>query len=76
MRKEQNLVEGNRLGWKLAWQGKNGVRLQASRRVNRFSHLMIGNNRRRLLDGRNGMQRPGMIENVKWKIHVKAREVL
>ena len=35
-----------------------------------------GNNRRCLPDGRKGMQKPGKIENVKKKIHARARKVL
>ena len=37
---------------------------------------MHGNNRRCLPDGTKGMQRPGKIENVKKKIHARARNVL
>ena len=40
-----------------------------------FSHLVDGNNRKCLPDGRKGMQSPGKIENVK-KIHAIARKVL
>ena len=40
-----------------------------------LSHLMYGNNRC-LPDGRKGMLRPGQIEDVKKKIHARARKVL
>ena len=36
---------------------------------------MDGNNRRCLSDGREGMQSPGEIENVKKKIHARARKM-
>ena len=39
-------------------------RLEGSRRVERLSHFVNGNNRRCFQDGRKGMQRPGKIENV------------
>ena len=35
-----------------------------SKRVERLSHLMDGNNRKCLPDGRKGMRRPGKIEDV------------
>ena len=41
-----------------------------------FSHLVYGNNGRCIPDGRKGMQRPGEIEDVKKKIHARARKVL
>ena len=41
----------------------------------RLSHLMDGNNRKCLPDGRKGMQSSEKIENVK-KIHFRARKVL
>ena len=41
-----------------------------------LSHLVDGNNRRCLPDGREGMRRPGEIEDVKKKIHVRARKML
>ena len=44
-------------------------RPEGSRRVERLSHLVDGNNRRCLPDGRRGMRRPGEIEDVKKKIH-------
>ena len=47
-----------------------------SRRVERLSHLVDGNNRRCLPDGRKGMQSPGKIENVKEKINGRARKML
>ena len=37
---------------------------------------MYGNNRRCLPDGKKGMRRPGKVENVKKKIHARARKVL
>ena len=49
---------------------------EGSRIVERLSHLMDGNNGRCLPDGRKEMQRPGKIENVKKKIHARARKVL
>ena len=45
-------------------------------RVERFSHLVDGNDRRCLLDGRKEMGRPGTIEDVKKKIHARARKML
>ena len=51
-------------------------RPEGSRRVERLSHLMDLNNGRCLPDGRKGMKRPGEIENVKKKIHARARKVL
>ena len=51
-------------------------RPDGSRRVERLSHLVNGNNRRCLPDGRKGMQRPGKIEDEKKKIHARARKVL
>ena len=41
-----------------------------------FHILCFGNNRRSLLGGRKGMRRPGTIEDVKKKIHARARKVL
>ena len=38
--------------------------------------LVYGNNRRCLPDGNKGMRRPGETENVKKKIHARARKVL
>ena len=40
-------------------------RPEGSRRVERLSHLVNGNNGRCLPDGRKGMRRSGKIENVK-----------
>ena len=51
-------------------------RPEGSRRVERFSHFMDGNNRKCLPDGRKGMRRPGEIEDVKKKIHARARKML
>ena len=51
-------------------------RPEQSRRVERLSHLVYGNNGRCLPDGRKGMQSPGEIEDVKKKIHARARKVL
>ena len=51
-------------------------RPEGSRRVERLSHLMYGNNRRCLPDGRKGMRRPRKIEDVKKKIHARARKML
>ena len=45
-------------------------------RIERLSHLVYGNNGRCLPDERNGMQRPGEIEDVKKKIHARARKML
>ena len=50
-------------------------RPEGSRRVERLSHLIDGNNGKNLLDGRKGMQKPGMIKNVKMKIHARATKV-
>ena len=44
--------------------------------VRRLSHLVDRNNRRCLPDGRKGMQSPGKIEDVKKKIHARARKIL
>ena len=44
--------------------------------VERHSHLVDGNNRRCLPDGRKGMRSPGEIEDVKKKIHAGARKML
>ena len=55
--------------------GERG-RPEGSRRVERLSHLVDGNNRRCLLDGRKGMRSPGKIENVKKKILARARKML
>ena len=49
---------------------------EGSRRVERLSHLVDGNNRRCLPDQRKGMRRPGKSEDVKKKIHARARKVL
>ena len=46
------------------------------RSVGRLSHLVDGNNRRCLPDGRKGMQNSGEIEDVKMKIHARASKVL
>ena len=46
-----------------------------TRRVERLSHFVDENNRRYLPDGRKGMQSPGEIEDVKKKIHVRARKM-
>ena len=51
-------------------------RSEGSRRVKRLSYLVYGNNRRCLPDGWKGMRRPGKIENVKKKIHARARKML
>ena len=51
-------------------------RLEESRRVERLFHLGYGNNRRCLPDGRKGMRRPRMIEDVKKKIHARERKAL
>ena len=51
-------------------------RRKGSRTVERLSHLVDGNNRRCLPDGRKGMRRPGEIEDVKKKIHARARKML
>ena len=51
-------------------------RPEGSKRVERLSHLVDGNNRRCFPDGRKGMQRPGKVEDVKKKIHARARKVL
>ena len=45
-------------------------------RIERLSSLVDGNNRRCLPDGRKGMQSPGEIEDVKKKIHSRARKML
>ena len=50
--------------------------LQESRKVDRLSHLIDGNNGRCLPDGQKGMQIPGKIENVEKKIYLGARKVL
>ena len=49
---------------------------EGSRRVERLFHLVDGNNRRCLPGGRKRMQRPGKIEDVKKKIHARARKML
>ena len=41
-----------------------------------FSHLVYENNRRCLPDGKKGMRRPGKIEDVKKKIHARARKMV
>ena len=51
-------------------------RPEGSRRVERLSYLVDGNNRRCLPDGRKGMQSPEEIESVKKKIHARARKML
>ena len=48
---------------------------EGSRRVQRFSHLVYGNNGRCLPDGRKGMRSLREIEDVK-KIHAGASKVL
>ena len=58
------------------WQTGERDRPEGSRRVERLSHLVDGNNRRCLPDGRKGSQSPGKIKNVKKKIHARARKVL
>ena len=45
-------------------------------RVERFSHLVNGNNRRCLPNGRKETKSPGEIEDVKKKIHARARKML
>ena len=55
---------------------RNRDRPEGSRRVERLSHFVAGNNRRCLPDGRKEMQRPGKIENVKKKIHARAKKML
>ena len=50
-------------------------RPEECRRVERLFHVMDGNNRC-FPDGRKGMRSPGEIENVKKKIHARARKVL
>ena len=47
-----------------------------SRRVERLSHLMEGNNRRCFPNGRKGIQSPKEIEDVKKKIHARSRKML
>ena len=42
----------------------------------RFSHLVNGNNRGRLADGRNRTEISETIKDVKKEIHARAREVL
>ena len=42
----------------------------------RLSYLVYGNNGRCLPDGRKGMRRRGKIEDVKKKIHARARKML
>ena len=49
---------------------------EIGRKVERLSHLVYGNNGRCLPDGRKGMRRPEEIEDVKKKIHVRARKML
>ena len=49
---------------------------EESRRVERLSHLVNGNNRRCLPDGRKRLQSLGEIEDVKKKIHARARKML
>ena len=51
-------------------------RPEESRKVERLSHLEYGNNGRCVPDGRKTMQRPGEIEEVKKKIHARARKML
>ena len=68
-------------GWndafkQLCYAGGERDRPEESRRVERLSHLMCGNNRRCLPDGRKGMQSPEKIEDVKEKIHARARKML
>ena len=45
-------------------------------RVERFSHLVDGNNRRCLPNGRKGIRSPIEIEDVKKKIHARVRKML
>ena len=45
-------------------------------RVERLSHLVDENNRRCLSDGRKELQSPGEIEDVKKKIHARARKMI
>ena len=52
------------------------VRKIRSRIVERDSQLVNKNNRRCLPDRRKGMQSLGRIEDVKKKIHVRARKIL
>ena len=52
------------IGWKEAGESRG------------FSHLVDGNNKKYLPDGRKGMQSPGKIEDVKKKINARARKVL
>ena len=49
---------------------------EGSRRVERLSHLVYGNNRRCLPDGRKGMHSPEEIKDVMKKIHARARKML
>ena len=52
------------------------IRPEESRRVERLSHLVDGNNRRCLPDGRKKIQSPGKVEDVKKKFHARARKML
>ena len=61
---------------KLRDAGGERERPEGSRRVERLSYLVDGNNRKCLPDGRKGMQCPGEIEDVKKKIYARARKVL
>ena len=49
---------------------------EGSKRVERLSHLVDGNNRRCLPDGRKEIQSLRETEDVKKKIHAKARRML
>ena len=49
---------------------------EGSRRVEKPSYLVYGNNGRCLPDGRKRIQSPGEIENVRKKIHARASKVL
>ena len=51
-------------------------RPEGSRRVERPSHLVDGNNKKCLPNGRKGMQSLAEIEDVKKKIHARARKML
>ena len=48
---------------------------EGSRRVERLSHFVDGNNGRCLPDGRKEMRIAGEIENVKKEIHTRARKM-
>ena len=61
---------------KLLDAGGERDRPEKSRRVERFSHCVGGNNRKCLPEGRKGMRRPKEIEDVKKNIHARARKML